>query len=88
MSNDNIAPRGLSREAAAAYCGCETLSAFDSWVRKGIVPGAIPGTRIWDRKSIDYHLDVASSLFLKKAQANDNKPDPLKEWQAKRACKS
>ncbi len=33
-----ITPRGLSREQAAEYCGCDSVSAFDDWVRKGIVP--------------------------------------------------
>jgi hypothetical protein len=34
-----IAPRGLSRPAAAAYCGCESLSTFDDWIKRGIIPG-------------------------------------------------
>ncbi|MEH2510181.1 hypothetical protein V1291_001535 [Nitrobacteraceae bacterium AZCC 1564] len=57
-----IAPRGLSKEDAAEYCGCETKSAFDTWVAKGIVPGPIPGTQRWDRKAIDFYLDRASNI--------------------------
>ncbi len=55
-------PRGLTREQAAEYVGCESLNAFDTWVRKGIVPGPIPGTHRWDRKAIDRALDRRSGL--------------------------
>jgi hypothetical protein len=54
--------RGLSRKEAAAYAGCESLSAFNSWIRRGILPGPIPGTHRWDRKAIDWALDKASGL--------------------------
>jgi hypothetical protein len=57
-----MTPRGLSKQQAAEYCGCATLEAFDAWVRKGIIPGAIPGTHRWDRKAIDDALDRASGL--------------------------
>lgn len=58
-----ITPRGLTREQAAEYCGCESLNAFDAWVRKRIVPGPIPGTHRWDRKAIDRALDRRSGLL-------------------------
>src|SRR5258708_2996806 len=58
-----VTPRGLSKSDAAEYCGCATLEAFDDWVRKGIIPGAIPGTHRWDRKAIDAALDRASGLI-------------------------
>ena len=57
-----IEPRGMSREQAAAYAGCETLSAFNDWIRRGIMPGPIPGTHKWDRKAIDAALDRLSGL--------------------------
>lgn len=57
-----LTPRGLSKEDAAAYAGCESLSAFNDWVRRGIIPGPIPGTHRWDRKAIDFALDRASGL--------------------------
>jgi len=60
-----IEPRGMSREQAAAYAGCESLSAFNHWVRRGIMPKAIPGTRKWDRKAIDAALDRRSGLDSK-----------------------
>lgn len=58
-----ITPRGLSREQAAEYCGCESVSASDDWVRKGIVPRAMKGTSRWDRKAIDRALDRLSGLL-------------------------
>lgn len=52
-----LLPRGLTREQAAEYCGCDSLAAFDDWQRRGIVPRPIPGTQRWDRKAIDRALD-------------------------------
>jgi hypothetical protein len=62
-------PRGLAKGDAAAYCGCESLSAFDDWVRRGIVPGPIPGTHRWDRKAIDAALDRASGLVTNQQES-------------------
>lgn len=58
----NIPKRGLTAEQAAEYCGCETVDAFQTWVRRRIVPGPIPGTHRWDRKAIDAALDRLSGL--------------------------
>jgi hypothetical protein len=44
--------RCLNRQQAAAYCGCDSLSTFADWVRRGIVPGPIPGTHRWDHRSV------------------------------------
>ena len=75
-----VTPRGMTKQEAAAYCGCDTKAAFDSWVQKGIVPGPIPGTQRWDRKAIDVWLDRASKIASNAASV-----DPLAEWKAKRA---
>ncbi len=73
-----IEPRGLSKEQAAAYAGCESLSAFNEWVRRGIMPRPIPGTRKWDRKAIDAALDRLSGLQPKiEAQLS-----PYDRWKA------
>ena len=56
-----IQPRGLTREAAAAYCGLAP-EGFDQWVKRGLVPGPSPGTQRWDRKAIDLALDHASGI--------------------------
>lgn len=71
-------PRGLSREQAAEYCGCETACAFDDWVRRRIVPGPMPGTKRWDRKAIDRYLDRRSGL----AETADSSFD---EWASSHA---
>ena len=68
-------PRGLTREQAAEYCGCESTDAFADWVRRGIVPGPIPDTRRWDRKAIDRALDRRSGLIEASAQS-------FEEWAA------
>lgn len=57
-----LTPRGLTREQAAEYCGCESVAAFNDWVRKRIIPGPMPGTTRWDRKAIDRALDRRSGL--------------------------
>lgn len=60
--SDPTQRRGMTRQEAADYCGCETIAAFDAWVRKGIVPGPIPGTHRWDRRALDAALDRASGI--------------------------
>ena len=75
---DQIAPRGLTKADAAAYCGC-SKDAFNTWIKKGLVPEAIPGTQRWDRKAIDWYLDRASGLPQETASAAD---DALAEWLA------
>jgi hypothetical protein len=58
-----IAPRLLTRSQAASYLAL-TVNAFDDWVRRGLIPGALPGTRRWDRHGIDAAIDRASGLQL------------------------
>jgi hypothetical protein len=68
-ANDNLAPRGITRAEAAKYCGVSPTT-FSRWVAGGIMPGAIPGTRIWDRRAVDYAFNKMSGAPL--AHANDN----------------
>jgi hypothetical protein len=79
--NAVILPRGMTREQAATYCGCESMAAFSNWVRRGIVPGP-PGTHRWDRRAIDAALDRASGLENRLQQS------PLEAWRARRARSS
>lgn len=73
--------RGLNRREAAAYCGANSLSTFSSWIRKGIIPGPIPGTRIWDKQAIDRKLTEISKTTTIPSS-------PLDEWKASRARSS
>lgn len=72
----SIEPRGLSKADAAAYAGCDSLSTFNDWIRRGIMPGSIPGTHKWDRKAIDAALDQLSGLQPTIA------PSPFDQWKA------
>jgi hypothetical protein len=74
--------RGLSRRDAAAYAGCESLSAFNNWIRRGIIPGPIPGTHRWDRKAIDAALDKASGL----EHESTAEMTTLEKWQRDQKC--
>jgi hypothetical protein len=76
-------PRCLNRRQAADYCGCGSLSAFDDWVRRGIVPGPITGTRRWDRKAIDAALDKRSNLVAASSSSlnpRETADQALHEW--------
>jgi hypothetical protein len=58
-----VTPRGLSRRAAAEYCGLAP-STFDARVGDGSLPGPVfPGRcRIWDRLALDRALNSLSGL--------------------------
>lgn len=70
------APRLLTRQQAAAYCGVGTTTLI-TWIERGIIPRSVPGTHRWDRKAIDVVLDVLSRI--------DANPDDeaLDQWKAK-----
>ena len=72
-------PRGITREAAACYCGL-SKEGFDEWVKRGLVPGPIAGTQRWDLKAIDFALDRASGL-----RHPDESLSPFAEWNRNRA---
>jgi hypothetical protein len=55
QANDNWHPV-LTRREAANMCRI-SLQTFDSWVRKGILPGPIAGTRRWSRSAIERRLE-------------------------------
>ena len=60
----------LTRTQAAALCGL-TPSGFDVWVRRGIVPPAIPGTRRWSRAELERAMGVRQKPPL----------DPFLQWE-------
>ena len=65
----NFEQRCLSRDQAAAYCGCDSLSTFADWIRKGIIPGPIPGTRRWDRRANGDRRGCCGDVFEATQQA-------------------
>lgn len=73
-----LPPRGLNREQAAAYCGCESVEAFADWVRRQLVPGPMKGTHRWDRKALDRALDRLSGF-------GEDSVLSFEEWAAKHA---
>ena len=76
LADLGIAPRLLTREQAAAYCGVG-LTTFTAWVRRGIIPGPIPRTHRWDKKVIDAALDALSCIDDKLEH------NTLDQWKAK-----
>ncbi|MCF6200197.1 MAG: hypothetical protein L3J67_12555 [Hyphomicrobiaceae bacterium] len=66
-------PRGINIDEAASYCGL-SVSGFRAWVRRGKVPGPLPGTHRWDLRAIDMALDKLSGIEQKEQIA------PLDEW--------
>lgn len=70
-------PIALTREEAAALCHL-TPSGFDSWVRRGIVPGPVKGTRRWSHVALEAALEGGVS-------ANDDDPeDAYRRWKEAR----
>ena len=63
-------PRLATRAEAAAYLALSTAG-FDDWIRRGIIPGPISGTRRWDRFAIDAALDRASRISSSTEKEND-----------------
>lgn len=74
--NDNY-PAVLTRSLAAEMCQL-TPSGFDGWVRRGIVPPPIMGTRRWSRDAI---------LKAIAGTAIDVAVDPFEQWEAENARK-
>jgi predicted DNA-binding transcriptional regulator AlpA len=81
LADVGIAPRLLTREQAATYCGL-SFSAFTNWVRSGRIPGPIPQTHRWDKRAIDAALDALSCI-------DDNiEHSALDEWKATRHART
>jgi len=68
-------PLVLTRPEAAALCSV-CPSTFDNWVRKGIVPGPMAGTRRWSRVAIERAIAGDRSA---PAADNDNL-SPFEAW--------
>jgi len=79
LADLGIAPRLLTREQAAAYCGLSTHG-FSEWVKTGRLPGPIAGTARWDLRAIDAALDSLSGIGIGSLA--------LDQWKAKHARSS
>jgi hypothetical protein len=82
-TSQQLAPRLLSRQQAAAYCNISATT-FSNWVRSGKLPPPLPGTTRWDLKAIDFELDAMSGLL----QLQQQEISALDEWKAKHARRS
>jgi hypothetical protein len=72
-ANDNWPPV-LTRREAAKMCRI-SVQTFDSWVRKGILPGPIPGTRRWSRVAIERGLAGGGIALFANEQLS-----PFEQW--------
>jgi predicted DNA-binding transcriptional regulator AlpA len=79
LADLGIAPRLLTREQAAAYCGL-SVHGFSEWVKTGRLPGPIAGTARWDLRAIDAALDSLSGIGIGSLA--------LDQWKAKHARSS
>ncbi len=76
LADLGIAPRLLTREQAAAYCGVGTTT-FAAWIRHGMIPGPVQRTHRWDRKAIDAALDALSQID------DDKEGKAFDQWKAR-----
>jgi predicted DNA-binding transcriptional regulator AlpA len=79
LADLGIAPRLLTRQQAAAYCGL-SVNGFSEWVKTGRLPGPIVGTSRWDLRAIDAALDSLSGIGIGSLA--------LDQWKAKHARSS
>lgn len=72
-----LPPLTITRSEAAALCHLSPRG-FDVWVRKGIVPGPVAGTRRWSRSAIEHALNRTAT--------NDDDPEAAyRRWKESRA---
>jgi hypothetical protein len=72
-------PLILTRPQGAKMCGI-SVKTFDAWVRKGILPGPIAGTRRWSRRAMERRL--AGEIIL---PSTSEQPSPFEQWKRYRA---
>lgn len=75
-ANDNW-PLFLERTQAANFCGLSKPT-FDSWVRKGILPRSVAGTRRWSRLAIERAAGGATTQIA-------TEHSPFEEWKQSNA---
>jgi predicted DNA-binding transcriptional regulator AlpA len=72
-------PLVLTRPEGAKMCGI-SVKTFDTWVRKGVLPGPIAGTRRWSRGAMERRL--AGEIA---APSRTDQPSPFEQWKRDRA---
>lgn len=65
----------LTRTQAAELCGIGTTT-FDSWIRRGVVPPPIAGTKRWSRVQLERAL--AGQSWVPPDQVEEE--DPYLKW--------
>lgn len=80
-----IQPRGLTKLAAAEYVGCTTIRAFEDRVRRGLLPGPVPGTNTYDRNALDAAMNRLSGIVP--ARDAEGEADTVwREWERGQAA--
>lgn len=72
-----------SKAGICAYLGGISAATYDAYEAKGIVPGKVRGTNLYDRKQHDHALDVIAGLA---PVAGATKASPFEEWEAANAA--
>jgi len=52
----------LTAREACAYAGCGSMATFHAWVRKGTLPGPLPGTHSYSKDAIDEFIRLRAGL--------------------------
>jgi len=85
-----IAPRGLSRRAAAEYCGLLPTT-FDARVNDGLLPAPVFSgrSRVWDRLALDHALNLLSGFDDRSSNAAEEEAlRAIRHGDGKRALRS
>ena len=77
---DPLTPRMLTKAQAAEFYNV-SINTFDKYVKSGVAPKPIRGTKRWYTKALEYSLDMASGI----APSNDDDYDPdlekrIEQW--------
>jgi hypothetical protein len=75
--------RLLTKDGICAYLGGISAGTYDTWQRRGLVPGPVPGTTRYDVKAHDRALDRISGLDSTPTQAHLS---PLDRWEQDHAA--
>jgi predicted DNA-binding transcriptional regulator AlpA len=80
LTDIGLKPRVVTRPQAAAYCGV-SVQTFSDWIKRGLLPGPLPGTARWDLKAIDASLDGIAGNVM------ESEEDAFDKWKRERDAK-